>query len=236
MTLCRVALLLSMAVAGAAALRAEPAHAAACRPGPPAQVKVDLQFAPLRTDLTKSVAQLGAMPGRAPGPAGVSQGHVLGLTQARYGEQSQLSAIFQAMPDGTVCAQPRALLVNFGIQQHVVLVARELPPDSCIYREVLAHEMRHVAVDQALVREFAPIVRRRLDDALAAAGPVHARSQQQALAAIRRPVEAALRSTIQEFGRERDRRQAEVDTREEYERVSRACNGEVSRYLPRQRR
>lgn len=229
--------LLLMGVAGALALCPTPAFAAPpgggeCRSAAPPQIKVELQLAPLQTDLTRSVAQLGSVPGRAPGPAGASQGHILGLTQARYGEQSQLSATFQPMGDGTFCASPRSVAVTFGIQQHVVLIARELPLDSCIHREVMAHEMRHVAVDQALVKEFSPIVRRRLEEALGRIGPVRARSQEQALGTIRRPIEAALKATLQEFGRERDRRQAQVDTREEYERVSRSCNGEVSRFVP----
>lgn len=231
------AFLLLTGLAGALALcqpsaHAAPATAGECRPPPAAQIKVELQLAPLQTDLTRSVAQLGSVPGRAPGPAGASQGHILGLTQARYGEQSQISATFQPMGDGTFCAHPRSITVTFGIQQHVVLIARELPPNSCIHAEVMAHEMRHVAVDQALVKEFAPIVRRRLEEMLAQLGPVRARSQDQALGYIRRPVEAALKGTLQEFGRERDSRQALVDTREEYERVSRSCNGEVSRYVP----
>ncbi|WP_085557176.1 hypothetical protein [Azospirillum agricola] len=208
------------------------AQGLSCPVFPPASVSFDITLAPLQRNDGLAIAQLTRLPGRTSGPAGSARGHVLGLTQARYGEQSQVSALFQRLPDGSYCASANVLTVSFGFQQRVVHVARELPPGSCIHGEVLAHEMRHVAVDEALLREFAPVIRQRLDEAVARLAPVRSRSQQQAMASVRRPLEAAMRTAMQEFGRERDRRQAQVDTVEEYARIRQVCNGEVAKYLP----
>lgn len=229
----RLALIVVCLVAGACVAPPAGAQTSACPPMARATLSLDIVLAPIQRDDGLSIAQLARQPGRAPGPAGSARGHVLGLTQARYGEQSQVSALFQPMGDGSFCASPKTLTVSFGFQQRVVLIARDLPPASCIFREVLEHEMKHVAVDEALLRDFAPLVRRRLDDVAAQLAPVRARSQNQAMQAFRRSLDSAMRATMQEFGQERDRRQAQVDTAEEYERVSKSCGGEVRDYLPK---
>lgn len=221
------------AAGGPAASPAAAQQGSACAGFGPIQVKVDIQVAPLRRDYGRSLAQLASMPGRAPGPVGASTGHILGLSQAKYGEQSQLGAMVQPMGDGTYCGGANMLTVAFGYQERIVYVARELPQGSCIHAEVLKHEMRHIAVDEQLLREFAPTIKRRLEATLTQVKPVRARSKDQAMNALQQPVNAALRQMMQEFGQERDRRQAEVDTVAEYERVSRSCNGEISRYIPK---
>lgn len=229
------ALCLSL-VAGAVLSGARPAAAQsgpACPRFGPIEVKVEFEVAPLKRDNNRSLSQLAAIPGRAPGPAGASHGHILGLTHARYGEQSQLGALFQPMADGTYCGAAKSLTVTFGFQERIVYVARELPQGTCIHAEVLNHEMKHVATDEGLLREFGPTVRRRLEAALSQQRPVRARTREQAMSAVRRPVDATLRQLMQEFGAERERRQARVDTAAEYERVTKSCNGEVMRYIPK---
>ena len=228
------AYLLSLGVAGM--LAASPAAAqlgASCPRFGPVEVMVEFQVAKLQRDYNRPLAQLAAMPGRAPGPAGASGGHILGLAHAKYVEQSQFGALFQPMGDGTFCGGAKALAVAFGFQERIVYVARELPQGSCIHREVLNHEMKHIAVDEQLLREFGPTIKRRLEASLSQIKPVRARSKEQAMNAVRQPIDAVLRQMMQEFGRERDKRQAQVDTVAEYERVSRSCNGEINKYIPK---
>ena len=227
---------LAMAAAlGAAVVLSAPRPAAAQSNGCPAfdrpSVQVDFQVVPLGRDDTRSTAQLAGLPGRAPGPAGASGGNILGLAHAKYGEQSQFGVLFQPQRDGSVCAALSTVKVTFGFIERVVYVARELPRGSCIHGEVLAHEMMHVATDEALLKEFAPAIRRRIETAAARLGSVRARSQQQAAQALRRPLDAALKELLQDFSRERDRRQAKVDTIAEYKRVSGSCGGELSKYI-----
>ncbi|MBP2297998.1 hypothetical protein [Azospirillum picis] len=204
-----------------------------CGQFPAPQLTIDSTLAPVQRDDGLTIAQLTRLPGRGPGPVGTSTGHVLGLTLARYGEQSQVSALFKALGDGTYCAAPSAVAVTFGFQQRIVHVAREIPGASCLHGEVLAHEMRHVAVDETLLRDMLPQIRSRLTDVVGRMQPVRSRSQNQAMAAIRRPLETEMRRIMRDFGQERDRRQAQVDSVEEYERVSRVCNGEARNYLPK---
>ncbi|MGQ9369899.1 hypothetical protein [Azospirillum sp. ST 5-10] len=227
------ALLAALAVSAAALW--PPAAAAAESPGCPSfeppTVTVDLRMAPLSHDFGRSVDQLAALPGRAPGPAGAGRGHVLGLTQVEFGERSEIAVGFQRLGDGSFCGALSTVDITFGAQERTVYVARELPRGSCIHDEVLTHEMRHVAVDEALVEEYRPIVKRRLDSVVGRVGTKRGRSQNQVMSALRRPVEAEMKKILRDFAREREKRQARIDTVDEYERVSQSCDGEVGTYL-----
>lgn len=226
------AVVLPLLAAGALWLSTVPAVAGvACPAFDPPRVKVTPQIAPLVRDNGRTIAELATIPGRAPGPAGRSNGHILGLAHARYGEESQFRAMFRPLPGGDVCGAPASLAVTFGFQERRLYVARELPRESCIHGEVLRHEMKHIAVDEALLKEFIPRIQQRLEAVVERIGAVRRRTQEQAMAAIRQPIDTALKQVMQEFTRERDRRQKQVDSPEEYARVSRSCGGELARYL-----
>ncbi|NYZ15682.1 hypothetical protein HL658_24335 [Azospirillum sp. RWY-5-1] len=225
---------LPLLAAGALWLSTAPALAGVVCPAfDPPRVKVTPQIAPLLRDHTRTIAELATIPGRAPGPAGRSNGHILGLAHARYGEESQFRAMFRSLANGDVCGAPATLAVTFGFQERRLFVARELPRESCIHGEVLRHEMKHIAVDEMLLKEFIPRIQQRLEAVVQRVGTVRRRTQEQAMAAIRQPIDAALKLAMQEFTRERDRRQRQVDSAEEYARVTRSCGGELTRYLPK---
>ena len=207
--------------------------AASCPAFAPARVALDMQVVPLRTDYSQSIGQLARKPGRPPVTGRTANAHTLGLTASQYNQQWQVSIVTASLGQGRYCGAAQILTVTFGYDQRTVYVARELPQGSCIHAEVLAHEMRHVAVDEQLLREYVPALKRRLEDVVARLGPAQGRSERQVASAIEQPIKAAMRQLIDEFGRERSARQARVDTPAEYERISRSCNGEVSRYIGR---
>lgn len=216
-------------------LAAASGPAAAAVDACPASGKVDLLVETLDTPVKhlydRNTGQLTAMPGRGHGPQGTLKSAVLGLSSVRFGFISEIGAVFSLGPNATVCGRITLLKVAFGYQERTVLVARELPRGSCIHNEVLAHEMKHVAVDDAMLAEYVAVVRQRLEGLTARLGPVVSRSQNHAMTVMRGQVDRELESLNRDFSRERDRRQMLIDTLEEYRRVSDACDGEAVKYL-----
>ncbi|MGR0183591.1 hypothetical protein [Azospirillum aestuarii] len=206
---------------------------AACPDFAPARVVLDLQIAPLRTDYSQSIRQLAQKPGRRPIAGRTANSHTLGLAAIQYNQQWQAGVMTASLGQGRYCGAAQTLTVTFGYDERTVYVARELPQGSCIHGEVLAHEMNHVTVDEQLLREYVPVLKRRLEDVVGRARPAQGRSERQVMAAIEQPIKAAMRQLMEEFGRERNARQARIDTPAEYERISRSCNGEINRYLGR---
>lgn len=224
------------ALLAAVVLLAPPSPAAAqtvagCPAVGPVEVVLLPLDAPLRIDTSRSAAHLTSMPGRAQSPAGWRAGRALGLTAAQFTAQSRFQLVFQAEPGG-VCGSVRTLTIHFGYARRTVYIARELPPQSCIYREVMAHEMEHVAIDDRVLEEFRPRLRQQIQGLVDQLRPVRGRTPDQVARTLQRSVETVVNRSMEEFGRERDRRQARLDTAEEYTRVSQACGGELAEYLP----
>jgi hypothetical protein len=128
------------------------------------------------------------------------------------------------------CVAPR-ILVDLSYHPLDVYVAREFNQYSCPYREIYAHEMRHVA----LYRESLPLLERKLGQVLAERygdRPLYARPG-QGLARLEHDVDYWLRPLIKEELARLEQLQRNLDTPEETFRLSYACSGEVASIMGR---
>lgn len=133
--------------------------------------------------------------------------------------------------DPMVCAQISALTLHFGFDDTMVYMARELPQPSCSYSEVLGHEQKHVAVDQMLVDTMTPLLQKILQEAIASIGVIRASSPKVAEQQITALVHNYMKDLGSHLSEIRKKKQAQIDTPEEYDRLSRSCNGELSRLV-----
>jgi hypothetical protein len=128
------------------------------------------------------------------------------------------------------CIAPRLTVALHYLPMNVY-IAREFSPASCSYREILAHEMRHVR----LYREHLPKVQALVRTALAQrfpGTPLYAGSG-QGLAALERQVDTWLRPLIRAELAKVEIEQKAIDTDEESFRLSGACHGELAQNLGR---
>jgi hypothetical protein len=126
---------------------------------------------------------------------------------------------------GRECVAPR-ITVELSYQPLDVYVARELHPASCSYREVYAHEMQHVRI----YRDSLPAIEQRVRDELVGrygAQPVYAPSN-KALAMLHEEVEAWLRPLLKAELAKVELLQRALDSRDETERLSHLCQGELA--------
>ena len=112
--------------------------------------------------------------------------------------------------------------VELSMQPMTVFVASELGGAPCQYEVTLSHEMKHVEVFRAVLEETARDLEREFPAALDAElnRAKTGKEMQQRLV-------VTIRDYLAQFMAERqqllDARQAEVDSPEEYARVSTAC-------------
>ena len=124
--------------------------------------------------------------------------------------------------EGLVCAGFEDSEIRLQMRSNIY-VANDFPKDSCLYREVLAHEERHHEVARRLFAEFAADATQRLAGDLRArpflqvSDPWEGRSASQARA------QQAIDAAYVEFSRRYDTEQAAIDTTEEYTRIANAC-------------
>lgn len=122
------------------------------------------------------------------------------------------------------CASPR-VYVFLSYSPVQVFVAREFHQQSCAYRTVYAHEMKHVQV----YRDNLPLLERRVREALLQRYGDRPRygAPGAGLAEVERDVDEWLRPFIKGLLAQVERQQVLLDTPEESFRLSHSCLGEV---------
>src|SRR5471032_2236510 len=111
----------------------------------------------------------------------------------------------------------------------VVYIARELPVDSCAYREVLTHEMRHLKA----YLDNLPKVEKTVSEALTkrfADKPLYAPSG-TAMSALEHEIDSGWLPYIRSELSKVEIEQAAIDSPEEYARLAKTCGGEVANLL-----
>jgi len=170
---------------------------------------------------------LGALNPRGQG------GHTLGLTSAILYHDVVIEWSLQDTPAGT-CVRMASANLRIGYKTRTVDVAAEIPSGSCLEREVLAHENRHLATGEAVALESvswitqdltrfartAPAMLFRRGDS---AG-IHLWMQQE-----KDRLGATITPDIDTLAAEHERRQQLIDTPEEYARLGAVCGGEARR-------
>lgn len=188
----------------------------------PAYVAVDAEFR--KWSLDKSVGLL-ELQKKAGGLA--KNGTVLGLTTANLSISFEWKENIH-VKDGQSCMRPR-ILARMAIVPQTVYVAREFEQNACVYEDILAHEMRHVRVNQDYLKRAARHLERSLSDFFGdrifyGDGPT-----------MKRQLEAAIRESwmpmAQEVFNQSSVAHARIDSREEYARNQTICSSAVPRIL-----
>lgn len=156
--------------------------------------------------------------------------YVLGLTKAE--SWIRLNPVkLRILPDplsGYECIAPQ-LSFNLSYRPFLIYVGSEFAPGTCAYKEILAHEFRHMQAYLDHLPKTELVVR----DALArrfAGKPFYA-PQGTAVSALEHEVSASWIPFIRNEMAKAEQAQAAIDTPAEYQRISNACDGEIQRIL-----
>jgi len=145
---------------------------------------------------------------------------VLGLVEAEIRSEASvgLNGIKQTL-GGRYCMRP-SLTVKLAFEPMTLFIANEQPEGSCAFRITMDHELKHIAVYQEYLDEFAARVHGDLGRALGDE-IVYVSSRAQADAHVRSVIEKTLAPYMQAVQDEVRARQARVDSPAEYGRLER---------------
>lgn len=188
-----------------------------CAALPRGELSVDRVPVVTTLDETEPAAALATKGGSA-----APNHRTLGVTTAKFGYQSEVEV--RALEDrrGARACGHAFVRVRLAADPLTVYLARELADDPCKRAVTLEHEERHVAVYRAVLAEAAPALEQLLQERVgtelrrAASG-----------AELQRDLDATVRTLLGEFMRDHSQAlielQAEVDSPDEYARLSAAC-------------
>lgn len=152
----------------------------------------------------------------------------MGLT--RYEPVIELHIAFKVktMPGHLSCAQVERSDVTVGYRNVSILIANEIPQNSCGFNLVMAHEEKHIEVNRHLLKDYVPIIEERLTSYLKANGAFPTTSADAAEQSLRKNLTSVMGALLADMEHENTRWQMLVDSPEEYHRVSAACDGQLA--------
>lgn len=158
----------------------------------------------------------------------------LGLTVTKGLYKASLGGpVLQDPGSGYECIAPK-VEIKLNYSPVLIYVGNEFVPGSCAYNEILTHEQRHLQayMDNLVHVELA------VRDALGKrfeGKPLYAPSG-TAMSALEHEINGTWFPFIRDQFEKGKAKQAEIDTPEEYARLGKACNGEISDILLRRRK
>lgn len=184
-------------------------------------VEVKLQVKPVTYDTSRGIKALNATP-RSPGPGAAAIGfpQTMGLTRIAVSSGMDARMVGQPRSTGDYCWSISRLTIKIEATI-VVSIAREIPRNSCLWREVVTHEQRHVAIAQNFLPRMDDYMRPRVYDV--ATRSAVARNDREAGQLMQPPIVQVVKSALNELMAELEAQQLRIDTVEEYTRFSRAC-------------
>jgi hypothetical protein len=156
-------------------------------------------------------------------------GHTQGLTvvEHRLGYKTGV-AVSEPLFRGPPCAYIASLSVDMTPGQVTIYVPSDYAPDSCEGVEILAHERQHEEIHRRLLAQAAADVRVALDraDGLPTLGrSVPVADRAEAERRFEKLIDGVVDPVYAGFKEELGREQAEIDTPENYARVTARCSG-----------
>lgn len=151
----------------------------------------------------------------------------LGLT--RYEPMLSISAPIVGVKksNGQTCSHVQQVNITLGYQDVVVYIGREIQQGTCGFEEVMAHEQKHIDVNMQLLQEYIPRISSELNEFLKSNGASQDPNVDQSMNGIKAKLQSIVEGLFKEMEQDNQARQQEVDTPEEYARISSSCNGEL---------
>lgn len=155
--------------------------------------------------------------------SGITQGNINLETSILFQSQGQLT--------GGYCLWPKEVDVTLTYQAQVH-IAKEYRAYSCRFIETRLHELRHVAADEEVLKQFIPGLKQAAEARAAkgtAEGPFDLEQRDAMKKLISETYETGMSRELDKLESARTLRQQAIDTPAEYTRLSRACPGEPLR-------
>jgi hypothetical protein len=196
------------------------AAALACTHAPPA-VRVDASLPGPIVDNSQPLRAIAAL-----APPGYHGGRTIGLYLAQVEAKIEMQfRSFWIGRNAPACVFISGIDVRFAMPTRRIYVASEFWPGTYQHNAVLAHERKHEATDDDVIREHVPRIQQAVRTAAADLGAIEAPAGQQnaAQARLETTVQAAFDKSWAAFMADRSERQRQVDAGLEYARVTASC-------------
>ncbi|QQR69877.1 MAG: hypothetical protein IPI58_04325 [Alphaproteobacteria bacterium] len=159
---------------------------------------------------------------------------VMGLTAYQLSLEPHIQMSVRTLAPNRHCVAMSKITLSVGIRNQQVYVARQFPQGTCSYKEILAHERKHVATNKAFIQKLKADMTRALNTAAQDPKVTQAMlvsDPEAARVATEQQLYQSLTGLYKNMVMKLKAMQAQVDSPEEYERIGNGCNGVTNRVL-----
>ena len=143
-------------------------------------------------------------------------------TVSEFDFKSAFGIAYDTSP-GNRCYFIRTVEANFGVRKHEIYIPSEYAKDSCQYKALWEHEMKHVNADIQLVHDYSSYIDLVLREWIATLEPVVADSPEEATEIVSEKVGKLVDPILGDFARVQKFRIREINARSEYEKIRDLC-------------
>ena len=147
----------------------------------------------------------------------------LGITYAQSSYSAEARSSATTVPGG-YCVYLTGLDVQFGFKRMEVYIASEFEPGTCEYRSVLDHENQHVAINNGMLKAFAPVFHTEIERLLTRQQPVFSPDAEAGMNIALTNVEKGMSALWEQFQDSTAARNAPLDTASNYAATGKLCS------------
>lgn len=200
-----------------------------CRAQRAPVIQVSVRDSTVQYNHSKTKKELETLPVDTVSPYGAGvQTHIGGLMSGEVRISQNIRFIQETYPRaGKGCLYIDQINVKIHINPQIY-IARDYKRGGCMYRAIMEHEKKHVAVDQKIVAKYSGLIKQALIAEVRAfpaalAGPYAASELDKAQGMFQGRIQGLVNDFTQSMSAERRAEQQKVDSLEEYERVQAQC-------------
>ncbi len=199
-----------------------------CNGKAPPKIIVNIKNRKIKYDTSKTSQQLGSFKIDTVSPYGADVNtKVSGLTSGKIGVELQASVSYQTYKNGDICMWYNEVFINLRVDS-LVYIAKEHKNNRCRYNKTLKHELKHVSVDRRTAKEYAPKIRQAVKKALKNKNTIKIRSKyniEKAKKSMISYINKSIEPLIKSMSSKRRHRQQVIDSKREYDLLSKQCGG-----------
>lgn len=182
----------------------------------------------VKYDFTKSKAQLNSVDVDTVSPYGHShKTQVSGLMSGSIQVKHETSFMHESYEQlGRGCLYLKQIDVSVHIDP-TVFIASEYPKGTCMHNAVLAHEYKHVQVDQLIVNKYSRIIGEAMKTFVNRSGTSYGPYETKRLPHVQNNLQNSINKVLRRYSdkmnEERRVKQQAIDSYEEYESIGKRC-------------
>ncbi len=200
-----------------------------CKMPKPTAINVVPRSEPVKYDYSRTLDQIQSQQIDTVNPYGFdTQSHTAGFMKGSVGMKHEVKLGNSFLKRyNAYCLWYDSVTLTIEIDPTIV-IAKEKTQDKCEFNAIKTHELKHVTVDRQIVNKYSKTMGQKIYDGLKSrgfmVGPIPAKNAQEVATRMQQTIGQLIDLEYQKMGIERAERQGEVDSLEEYERVSAQCD------------